>query len=377
MTQIFISYRRADSQAIADRIHDHMAREFGANNVFQDVEDIPPGADFREYLAHAVASSDVLLVIIGKRWLDITDEMGKRRLDDATDFVRIEVETGLNRDNVLVIPIMVDATTMPSVKSLPPTLRALTYRNGVIVRHNPYFDHDIERLIARIKERFIRKSAFPWLPIALIFFSLMAIISIILIGAALSDNDNDTTPKSASTQDTRPAPNITFNRPTNTTVLVASPTQHSSSPTNNPTQTLTEPTILYPDGNFFELFYNTSSFYMWNPNLSRYSVSSIAFQAINTDNELLNDPFEGSSWSIFYAYLESDNCYRIEITRLDNYLRPDNCRNYNAIITQSLNDGQSFWIPRDNVTHFVVFWNNEEIARCLIEAGTCEIFIPN
>lgn len=376
MTQIFISYRRADSQAIADRIHDHMAREFGADNVFQDVEDIPPGADFREYLAHAVASSDVLLVIIGKRWLDITDEMGKRRLDDATDFVRIEVETGLNRDNVLVIPVMVDATTMPSVKSLPPTLRALTYRNGVIVRHNPYFDHDIERLIARIKERFTRKKTFPWLPIALVFFSLMAIISIILIGAALSDNDNDTTSQE-STKDTRPAPNITFNRPTNTTGLIASPTQQPSPSTTNSPQVLTEPTILYPDGSPFELFYNATSFYIWNPNLSRYSVSSIVFQAINNDNELLNDPFEGSSWSIFYAYLESDNCYRIEITRLDNYLRPDNCRNYNAVLTQSPNDSQSFWIPRENVTHFAVFWNNEEIARCLIEAGACEIFIPN
>ena len=93
--RIFISYRRADSQAITDRIYEHFSREFGSKSVFQDVEDIPPGVDFRAFLNESVGACDVLLVIIGPQWATITDEQGRRRLDDPNDFVRIEVESGL------------------------------------------------------------------------------------------------------------------------------------------------------------------------------------------------------------------------------------------------------------------------------------------
>ncbi|MBK8025014.1 MAG: hypothetical protein IPK19_27295 [Chloroflexi bacterium] len=52
--KLFISYRRLDSQDFTDRLFEHMAKHFGAENVFQDVGDngkIPPGVDFVEYLA--------------------------------------------------------------------------------------------------------------------------------------------------------------------------------------------------------------------------------------------------------------------------------------------------------------------------------------
>ena len=43
MTRIFISYRRDDSRNMTDRIHDHLAKKFGKDNVFLDVVDMPFG----------------------------------------------------------------------------------------------------------------------------------------------------------------------------------------------------------------------------------------------------------------------------------------------------------------------------------------------
>ena len=68
MPKIFISYRRADSQHVTDRISDHMHQHFGQDNVFQDVDNIPFGVDFREYLRQEVEKCDAVLVIIGPDW---------------------------------------------------------------------------------------------------------------------------------------------------------------------------------------------------------------------------------------------------------------------------------------------------------------------
>ena len=97
MPKIFISYRRKDSQEITGRIFDHLEGHFGRDSVFIDIDNIPLGVDFREHLGRAVTQCDVLLAIVGKTWLDSDkSESGKRRLDDPSDFVRIEVESALS-----------------------------------------------------------------------------------------------------------------------------------------------------------------------------------------------------------------------------------------------------------------------------------------
>jgi hypothetical protein len=134
VTKIFISYRRADSRKDAARIYDRLVEAFGKENVFKDVDSIPLGKDFRGILREAVAQCDVQLVVIGKQWLDIRDEFGKRRLDDPNDFVRIEVASSLQRDSCLVIPVLVDSSLMPRDIDLPADLRELAYKNATVVR---------------------------------------------------------------------------------------------------------------------------------------------------------------------------------------------------------------------------------------------------
>ncbi|MBZ0296557.1 MAG: SUMF1/EgtB/PvdO family nonheme iron enzyme [Anaerolineae bacterium] len=154
MTKLFISYRRADSRKDAGRIYDRLVEAFGKENIFKDVDNIPLGRDFRGVLREAVAQCDVLLAIIGQQWLSIKDEHGNRRLDNPSDFVRIEIESALQRENCLVIPALVDNAAVPHANDLPPDLRALAFRNAIQVRDDPDFHNDVSRLIGELKQHY-------------------------------------------------------------------------------------------------------------------------------------------------------------------------------------------------------------------------------
>jgi hypothetical protein len=60
----------------------------------------------------------VLLALIGQEWLDLRDSQGGRRLDDANDFVRIELASALRRDTP-VVPVLVRGRSCPTWSSFP------------------------------------------------------------------------------------------------------------------------------------------------------------------------------------------------------------------------------------------------------------------
>jgi hypothetical protein len=147
--KVFVSYRRSDSIDICGRIYDRLVRDFGEKNVFKDVDNIPFGVDFVDYLDNQVKECTVLLAVIGPKWVDATDDKQRRRLDDPNDFVRIEIESALKR-NILVVPVLVGSAGMPYSDDLPESLRPLTRRNGIEVRPDPDFHNDMTRLIKRL-----------------------------------------------------------------------------------------------------------------------------------------------------------------------------------------------------------------------------------
>ena len=151
MTRIFISYRRAESSAISGRIYDRLVAVFESKNVFMDVHAIPPGADFRGVLKEAASRCDVMLPLIGAQWATITDDDGKRRLFNADDFVRMEVEMALQRTSCTVIPVLLCGASMPAPGDLPDTLRELAFRNAVPVRDDPDFGHDMDNLLHAVE----------------------------------------------------------------------------------------------------------------------------------------------------------------------------------------------------------------------------------
>lgn len=148
---IFISYRRSDSADIAGRIDDRLTGRFGRNLIFKDVDSIPLGLDFKEYLDEKVSECSVFLAIIGDRWLEAGDETGVRRLNDPADFVRIEIESALKR-GIPVIPLLVRGARMPMEGQLPDGLKKLAYRNGIPIRHDPDFHRDMDRLITALEK---------------------------------------------------------------------------------------------------------------------------------------------------------------------------------------------------------------------------------
>ena len=111
--QIFISYRREDAAWPAGRLSDLLITRFGAGRVLTDIDSIEAGEDFIDTITAAVARCDVVLVLIGSRWLDITDGAGYRRLDDPSDFVRLEIETALARPDIRVVPVLLERGLMP------------------------------------------------------------------------------------------------------------------------------------------------------------------------------------------------------------------------------------------------------------------------
>ncbi len=109
---IFISYRRDDAKHAAGRLVDRLGQTFAKDQLFLDIDNIEPGLDFVKVLSEQVQACDVLQAVIGPGWLDSRDAGGSRRLDNARDFVRIEIEAALARD-IRVIPVLVDGAQMP------------------------------------------------------------------------------------------------------------------------------------------------------------------------------------------------------------------------------------------------------------------------
>lgn len=153
MAQIFISYRRTDSAYIAATLNDKLQQHFGPDSVFFDVDNIPLGVDFREYLGNAVGQCAVLLLIMGKQWMGPVSSEGKRRIDDPTDYMRIEIESALKR-KVPVIPVLVDEATMPSPADLPAAIESVAYRNAAEIRAGRDLRQHIERLIKGLETTF-------------------------------------------------------------------------------------------------------------------------------------------------------------------------------------------------------------------------------
>ncbi|MFZ0691979.1 MAG: TIR domain-containing protein [Acidobacteriaceae bacterium] len=144
-----MNYRRNDSEGEAGRLFDEMAKQFGENSVFMDVSAIEPGRDFRKAIDESVSSCSVLLAMIGQDWLNTKGAQGHRRLEDANDFVRIELASALRRD-IPVVPVLVRGAKMPTAEELPDDLKELAFRNAVELTHARW-KSDVEVLIRALR----------------------------------------------------------------------------------------------------------------------------------------------------------------------------------------------------------------------------------
>jgi TIR domain len=102
---IFINYRGEDSQTAAALIDRDLTARFGSEQVFLDSRSIPAGSDLLRSCWGGVRSCSVLLVVIGPRWLTVTDAAGERRIDDPRDWLRREIVEALIH-GLRVVPVL-------------------------------------------------------------------------------------------------------------------------------------------------------------------------------------------------------------------------------------------------------------------------------
>jgi TIR domain len=149
-TKVFISYRRDDSKYQARMIHAAFCQVLPRDHVFMDVDTILPGANFRKILKDWVNQCEVLLALIGPGWIDSSDPKSKGlRLDNPSDFVRIEIGEALARD-IPVVPVLLDGAPLPDMGLLPDDLKELVDRQAEFVEYRT-FDADVERLIRKLR----------------------------------------------------------------------------------------------------------------------------------------------------------------------------------------------------------------------------------
>jgi TIR domain len=142
---IFINYRTGDGQDIATAIDLALAGRFGRAQVYRASRSISPGENYIHDLLTAVRGSQVLLAVIGPRWLTVVDEQGRSRLTDEADWTRTEILEAFEH-GVRVIPVLV-GRLQPRLSAidLPPELARLAdLQSRRLDTHN--FDADLRAL---------------------------------------------------------------------------------------------------------------------------------------------------------------------------------------------------------------------------------------
>lgn len=146
--KIFISYRRGLDDDSAGRLFDRMSIIFGEDRLFRDVDasrDLV-GLDFHDVLSQRVADCSAFIAVIGREWIDNVE-----RLQSDNDFVRIEVETALSRQDIRVIPVLIGETEMPKASDLPDPLKPLA-RRGAIRLTNEGYSSAVDTLVSVLRE---------------------------------------------------------------------------------------------------------------------------------------------------------------------------------------------------------------------------------
>lgn len=149
MSWVFVSYRRSDNRAMAERIGDYLLRRLGAGRVFLDASSIRSGDAFPQVIASALDTCEVLVAVIGRSWV------GGMKGDDA-DWIRIEIERALER-RIRIFPVFIDGAVMPPAAELPETIHDLCTFQGASVEYNPAFEFGMDRLVRELTRTLVAR----------------------------------------------------------------------------------------------------------------------------------------------------------------------------------------------------------------------------
>jgi serine/threonine protein kinase len=128
--------------------------------------------------------------------------------------------------------------------------------------------------------------------------------------------------------------------------------------------------------NKFVMYYDDRSFYFQNLSGEDRNIFPIAFERLDKNGNPANR-FDGRLWGDFYPTLRAGYCLVIEIINDKGHLDPPECANrYLVVRTPVPNADTIFWTKVDGSKEFRVLWNDQEIGRCEIAKGFCEVYLP-
>ncbi len=147
--KIFVNYRRDDVPGDARGVRDGLATKFGKSSIFMDVDNLLVGQRFDLELAKALDDCDMLLAVMGPRWLDL---LKTRVASGERDYVREEIAEALKR-RIAVVPVRVgrdgSMPALPSAEELPEDIRELLLYQKHDVAHER-FGRDMVELVAAV-----------------------------------------------------------------------------------------------------------------------------------------------------------------------------------------------------------------------------------
>ena len=155
---VFVSYRRNDSVVHARLLAGELARRWGDEAVFMDIEDIPYGGDFLRAIDEHLAACEAVVAVIGPRW---TETLRERAGGD--DYVRHELAQAyaLGRR---VVPVLVGGAAPPPAEALPKALAPLATANMLVLDERYLLAHvnallealqgeSFEKVASRLQQR--------------------------------------------------------------------------------------------------------------------------------------------------------------------------------------------------------------------------------
>jgi hypothetical protein len=172
--RIFISYRRDDVPAAARALGDGLARLFGADAIVMGLDYTQPGQRTERELAKTFDPCNVLIAVIGPRWLEL---LRKREQKGGPDYVCEEIREA-SRRGMTVIPVLVnnDDEPMLSLWELPEDMHRLFRYSEKVLTWNQYSRIDfllLGKLISYARPpRPRRRKTFGW---QLLLFLLAAL----------------------------------------------------------------------------------------------------------------------------------------------------------------------------------------------------------
>lgn len=139
MSKLFISYRRSDTGYQPEIIKSTLSKYIDDDIIFYD-HDIQPTENFVQVINDRLETAKVMLVLIGKDWLNVLKEREKQK--DHIDFVKLEIERGLEKEKLdnefSIFPVLFEGAKMPNENDLPESIRGLSKINAMIIGENEF-----------------------------------------------------------------------------------------------------------------------------------------------------------------------------------------------------------------------------------------------